>query len=324
MVGWLKRSSLAALAISVLFACSSQSPDIERQHPDDWRAEVSIVKYGSSSSEEDPIALRRVELISNHLSGVTGLPFRVYQTSDYNGNVQAISSGQTQMGSMGAGTYTNVHSQIGDMAVPILTRRDAYGQSGYYSTLIVRADSPYQSIEDLAGKTLAYVDFNSTSGYIYPRWKMREQGIDPDTHFADAAMAGKHTQAVLALLNGQFDATIVNAHGGTPEYGFATGTIKRLARRGLVDEDEFRVIWTAGPIPTSPYVVRADLPQELQDLIRGTIAALPYDAPEVQASMARLPGNHYAPVDRSFFQEIIDMRAREIEHHRERAINGQG
>lgn len=324
MSHWFRTGSLIASAGLILAACSGSDKVVERRHADDWRAEVPTIKYGSSASEEDPIALRRVEMIRNYLSEATGVPVRVYETSDYNGNIQAIASGQTHMGSMGAGTYVNVHSQIGELAAPILVRRDAYGESGYYSTMIVRADSPYQSIEDLRGKTLAYVDFNSTSGYIYPRWKMREEGIDPDAHFADAAMSGGHTQAALALLSGQFDATIVNAHGGTPEAGFATGTVQNLARRGLINEDEVRVIWTAGPIPNSPTVLRTDLPQEAQDLIRGALAAMPYDDPEAYKSLARLPGTNFRPVDRSFFEEIIVMRAREIENHRERAIRGEG
>lgn len=323
MSNGLRRAGLIVFAIVTLVACSNDKEAAERSHPDDWRAELPIIKFGSSASEEDPIALRRVELVSGFLSNATGVPVKVYQTSDYNGNVQAISSGQTQMGTMGAGTYANVYSQIGDLAEPILVRRDAFGQAGYYSTLIVRADSPYQSIEDLEGKTLAYVDFNSTSGYIFPRWRMRDEGINPETFFAAAAMAGKHTQAVLALLNGQFDATIVNASGGTPELGFASGTIKRLARRGLVEENEFRTIWYAGPIPTSPYVVRTDMPQEARDLVRGAIAAMPYDSPEAFLSMGRLPGTNYLPVDHSFFEEIIEMREKEIANHRQLAINGR-
>lgn len=315
---------LVWFALILVTACSGSSEPTERQHADDWRAEISSIKYGSTASEEDPIALRRIELAAEFLSQAAGVPVRVYQTSDYNGTVQALSAGQLQMASMGAGAYSNVDSQIGGLADPILAERNSYGQTGYYSTMIVRADSPYQSIEDLKGKTLAYVDFNSTSGYIYPRWKMDEQGINPDTFFGEAAMAGKSTQAVLALSNGQFDATIVNAHSGTPETGFSMGTIKRMARQGLIDEDEFRIVWTAGPIPRSPRVVRTDLPTEFQDLIRGALAAMPYDAPQAYAKMARLPGSHYRPVDRRFYEEIIEMRTKEIERHRRRAIGGEG
>ena len=42
------------------------------------------------------------------------------------------------------------------------------GTIGYYSVFYVRADSPYQTIDDLKGKNLGLVDPNSTSGYNVP------------------------------------------------------------------------------------------------------------------------------------------------------------
>ncbi|HMO42938.1 MAG TPA: PhnD/SsuA/transferrin family substrate-binding protein, partial [Phenylobacterium sp.] len=61
---------------------------------------------------------------------------------------------------------------------------------------------------------MGYTDFNSTSGYLFPRSVMRDQGVDPDTFFGKSSFAGGHTQAVMAPENGQFDATIMQAGGG--------------------------------------------------------------------------------------------------------------
>ena len=322
MVSFGARIGIAILVLATLAACSGSSKVAERQHADDWRAEVSTLKMGSRASEEDPIALRRVQLVQDYLSDATGIPMKVYETSDYNGTIQALSSGQIDIASMGAGSYANVEAQIGDKAEPILVRRDTLGQAGYYSTIVVKADTPFHSIKDLEGKTLAYVDFNSTSGYIYPRWAMRNEGIEPDSFFADAAMAGGHVQSMLALSNGQFDATVVAANSGNPEIGYSNGTLKRLARRGMIKEDEYRIIWHAGPIPNSPYVVRTELPSELRDLLKGALASMAYDSPEAHAGMARMPGDDYKPVNREFFEIIIDMRYEEIATHRQRAIGG--
>lgn len=322
MAGITVRAGLVAMLVAGLAACSGKATVPERKHADDWRAEISLLKMGSSASEDEPIALQRIQLVQEYLTDALGLPVKVYQTSDYNGNIQAISSGQIHIVAMGGGSYANVDAQIGDEAEAVLVRRDSMGLSGYYSTIVVKADSPYQKIEDLKGKTLAYVDFNSTSGYIYPRWAMRSEGIEPDSYFAEAAMAGGHIQSVMALSNGQFDATVVLANGGTPEIGFGNGTLKRLARRGIINEDDYRVIWHAGPVPNSPYVMRTDLPPELRDLIKGALAAMPYEAPEAHTGMARLPGNDYKAVNRDFFKDIIDMRLEEISSHRTRAIGG--
>lgn len=322
MVEIVSRVGCVALAMALLASCSNGSEVSERQHADDWRAELPRLEMGTTASEDEPIALLRVKARQDFLEEALGIPVKVYQVSDYNGVIQALSSGQIQIATMGGGSYANVDSQIGELAEPILVRRDSMGISGYYSTIVVKAESPYQKIEDLKGKSLAYVDFNSTSGYIYPRWAMRKAGIEPDDYFAGAAMAGGHLQSVMALSNGQFDATVVLANGGNPEIGFGSGTLKRLARRGIIDSADYRTIWHAGPVPNSPYVVRTDVPVELRDLIKGAMAAMPYEQPETFRDMARLPGTDYKAVDRSFYEDLFAMREEEIASHRARAIGG--
>ena len=67
---------------------------------------------------------------------------QISEATDYNGVIQALSSGQIDLGTMGGGSYANVDAQIGNRAAPILTVRQAEGVIGYYSALLVRADSP--------------------------------------------------------------------------------------------------------------------------------------------------------------------------------------
>ena len=66
----------------------------------------------------------------------------------------------------------------------------------------VLAKSPYQKIEDLKGKPMAFVDPNSTSGNNMPRFVLDHMGIDPETFFSKTVFAGSHENAVLALAQG--------------------------------------------------------------------------------------------------------------------------
>lgn len=309
---------LSLLGAASLSGCGSSRSETLDHDPGDWRSQVREIRAGVKGSEEDPAILRRWDALQRHLEDATGLPVKFYEASDYNGIIQALASGQIDLASMGAGSFANIHSQIGDLAVPLFTARDSYGNRGYYSTIVVRSDSEFQTIEDLEGKSLAFVDFNSTSGYIYPRWKMREEGINPDTYFGELAFAGGHSQAIMALANGQFDATVLAANGGSPEHGFSSGSLRRMARRGMIDASEFREIWYAGPMANSPYVVRADTPQAFRDLIAGAMISLAFEEPETFMDIGRTPGSYYSPVDVEFYREIIDMRNREIQQHRQR------
>ncbi len=266
--------------------------------------------------EADPAKTAGWDGFRQHMRDFTGLEPQISEASDYNGVIQALSTGQVDLATMGGGSYANVDSQVGAKAVPLLAVRQAEGTLGYYSVLMVRAASPYRTLADLKGKKIAFVDFNSTSGYMFPRRAMRQQGIDPDTFFGEAIMAGGATQAALALVNGRVDAAMILASAGTPETGFAAGTHLTLARKGMLKLSDLRTVWTAGPIPNSPYVIRTDRPQPFVDVMRGMLAILPYEKPKVWEDTTQTAGSTFAPVNRDFYAEIIDIRREEIQSRR--------
>lgn len=279
-------------------------------------AGMSEIRMAVRGSEDDPRMAKRWSAYRDYLEKASGVPVKLYESSDYNGTIQALSSGQVDIATIAGGGYANVDAQVGEKVAPILTVRQAEGDMGYYSALLVKSDSPYRSIQDLKGRSLGYVDFNSTSGYLFPRAKMREQGIDPETFFGKTSFAGGHTQAVMALENGQFDAAIINVGGGDPEHGFATGAHYTMARRGLVDIDDFRIIWVVGPIPNSAIVVRTDRPQAFIDLARGALAAMPYDDPQLWVDTGQADGGALTAVNRSHYADIIKLRAADIAQRR--------
>ena len=312
-------SFLALVGAMGLAGCGAGGDDVVVD-PNDWRSQVKVIRMGAKGSEEDPATLRRWKALEQLLVDTTGLSVKIYEASDYNGIIQALASGQIEFATMGAGSYANLYSQIGEIAMPMVTSRDTRGLRGYYSSIVVRAGSGFETIEDLEGKSLAFIDFNSTSGYIYPRFAMRAEGIDPDTFFGELGVAGGHSQGMLALANGQFDAVVLGVNGGSPETGFYSGSLRRMAKRGMVDLDDYREIWFAGPIANSPYVVRTDMPQALRDLLAGAFTSLAFDEPEIYSDIGRIPGSYLSPVDREFYQDIIDMQQLEIRQHRERFV----
>jgi phosphonate transport system substrate-binding protein len=296
----------------VLASCAKT----ESSEGDDWRAELKTVKMAVSGNNDDPQIVRRRDVYRTYLTEALGVPVRLYEAADFNGVIQAVSSGQVDIAAIAGGGYANVDAQVGDKVAPMLTLRQAEGETGYYSALVVRADSPVKSLADMRGRTLGYVDYNSTSGYLYPRAAMRRQGIDPDAFFGRTSFAGAHTQAVMALANGQFEATILQVSGGTPETGFTRGPLRTLSREGMIDIDDFRIVWTAGPIPSEAMITRTDRPQAMIDLARGALAALPYDRPELWPEIGQLEGSAYTAIDREHYREIIELRKAELAQRR--------
>ena len=280
---------------------------------------MSRLRIAVRGDEADPSKTAGWGGFRQHIRDFTGLDPQTSEASDYNGVIQALSTGQVDYATMGGGSYANVDAQIGTKAVPFLTVRQAEGSTGYYSVMMVRSTSPYRTLADLKGKKIAFVDFNSTSGYIFPRRAMRNQGIDPDHFFGESVMAGGATQAAMALVNGRVEAAVILASAGTPETGFAASTPITLARKGLMNVSDLRSVWTAGPIPNSPYVIRTDRPKAFVDVMRGTLAILPYEKPQVWEEISQTAGSTFAPVNRDFYKEIIDIRSDEISSRRGRS-----
>jgi phosphate/phosphite/phosphonate ABC transporter binding protein len=71
--------------------------------------------------------------------------------------------------------------------------------------IYVKANSPYKDIKDLKGKTIGFVDPNSTSGYNAPRFFLHKVGIDADAFFGKSIITGSHENGVIALDKGTVD-----------------------------------------------------------------------------------------------------------------------
>lgn len=99
--------------------------------------------------------------------------------------------------------YLHLKDEVRLLAVPLYRGRPAYR-----SYLIVRSDNTIvNSIADLAGKVFAYADPYSNTGYLSPRYALRELGRDPNTFFRKTFFTWSHRKVVEAVASGL-------AHGG--------------------------------------------------------------------------------------------------------------
>lgn len=301
-----------ALALSGCDAGPVSTDEQAATDPANWRQSEKDFKLAVSLPAEILDLSEDEEKFRAALEHRLEMSAKIQRVGGYDGLIQAMAANQVDMATFGAGAYASLYDLVGDQAVPLLTFRGHAGDMGYYSTIMVLKDSPYQTIDDLRGKRLAFVDYNSTSGYIYPRHAMREQGIDVETMFGEVGITGGHLQSVMALTSGQYDAVVTLLSGGTPETGFASGTTQMMADRGLIELTDYRYIWFAGPIPNSTFVMSAEKNQAFTDLVRGVMAALPYEAPEALASFGIRRNTTLTAVEPAFYESIIAMRAEEI------------
>jgi len=94
--------------------------------------------------------------------------------------------------------YLHLKQEVRLLAVPLYQ-----GRPHYRSYLIVRSDNTQtRSITDLAGGVFAYADPYSNTGYLAPRYEIRQAGHDPKTFFRKTFFTWSHRKVVEAVASG--------------------------------------------------------------------------------------------------------------------------
>ena len=190
---------------------------------------------------------------------------------------------------------------------------EADGSTGYIAAMYTRADSGITSIEQLEGKSLAYADPNSTSGYLVPRFELKRAGINDEEFFSRTGFGGGHEQAVVAVLQGQYDAGVTWASGqGEASEGYTRGNLRRMIDNGLLEMSDLNIIWESPVIPNGPVVVRKDIPQEVKDIVSDYLANQLETDPQCYYDVSFGEGQGWVAVDHSFFEGVVAMREEEL------------
>ncbi len=106
------------------------------------------------------------------------------------------------------------------VAVPIMSMKkgmfaDARGYEDipgkYYSYTIVHKDSPLKTWADLKGKTYAFSEMGSNSGYNLPRSKLVSIGAKDWKYFSKVVVSGSHEESIRLVASGVVDASSVDS-----------------------------------------------------------------------------------------------------------------
>ncbi len=276
-----------------------------------WRAQFRELRLGISSAENERDAIARQQPFQDYIQRILGVPLRVFRATDYAGVVEAMRSSQIEFARIGPANYALARRVMGDRVVPFARDRDNEGETGYYSVAFVKADSPYQKIEDLRGRSFAFADPNSTSGFAFPSYFLRKAGFDPSSFFGRTGFSGSHEQSVIAVLNGTFDG------GATFWSNEKRGNIQRMEEKGMIPSGSTRIIWRSPQIPNSPWVMRADLPADLRQDWANAVFAMPERDPAAFA-VAASGASGVAPAAHHDYLDVIAVVEENLQRRRQR------
>lgn len=188
----------------------------------------------------DPLA----ELLGEKL-GVTVEPFIA---TSYVGVVEALGTGRIDIAMLGAAAMPQAIDRYGAEPIVASVR---FGSSTYKSQFSVQCDSGIDSFEDLEGKSIAFVDPGSASGYQFPYVYLKKNyGIDASTDM-NAIFAGSHDAAMLSVYQGDVDVATTFNDARTTIEGDFPDVMEKVC-----------VLGYTGDIPNDGVVVRGEFSDE--------------------------------------------------------------
>jgi phosphonate transport system substrate-binding protein len=204
---------------------------------------------------EDPAVYESIfKPFTDYLSKCTSKKVVFYQVQSNAAEIEAMRSGRLHIGGFSTGPTAFAVNLAG--AVPFAIKGDGKEYQGYNLMMLVRANSPYQKLADLKGKKIAHTSPSSNSGHMAPLALFPAEGLKPDVDYKPL-FSGKHDQSILGVLKGDYDAAPV-----------AGDVYLRMARRGVIKESDFRVIYKSKKFPTSSFAYAHDLhPQLVEKLL---------------------------------------------------------
>lgn len=266
----------------------------------EWRDKYRTIKLGSVTVESQGATITRFKPFADYLERKLGVKVEVFTASDYAGIVQALSAGHIHLGRMGGAAYAAGYIDSNGGIEPMVMNVEPNGGKGYHSVLIVKADSAYKTVEDLKGKTLAWADPNSTSGFLVPNAALRDSGIDPQKFFGRTLFSGGHEQSVIGVLKGNFDSAFT-----WTSPGHQSGQFRIMMDRGMLNLDDIRIVWQspliANPLWATPKNIPADMKKDLLDLFLNIAA----DDMKMAEAAAQGKTSGFAPVTHETYKTFV-------------------
>jgi phosphate/phosphite/phosphonate ABC transporters, periplasmic binding protein len=218
-------------------------------------AETPATTTGESSPQQitigvipggNPENLREQSLeLAKALQSTLNIPVNVYISKNYAGLIEAMKTKKIDFAFFSSRTFVEAEKEA---HAKVLLKK-VWDQPFYYATIIVRPESKIKKLKDLKGKKIAFVDENSSSGYLYPELAIRKEGLT-DKDFSEVMFSGNHQASIEFIENRKVDAAAVFSDDDKGHKGawtkFGKGKVK------------YRMVWMSEPIPNDPFCVRQD------------------------------------------------------------------
>ena len=255
------KKSIACVLLSAMVAfgsfaagCGGNSQQVEKK--------TFTIAYAPNESTTDSTDARST--LAKDLGKVINMEVKEIQASDYTAIIEALRTGKADMAYMGALAVAMGSERAGVTPIVMKAPNGDKAQAVYHSVFVTQKDnSEINSIKDFKGKTIAFVDPDSTSGNLVPTSEIMK--AFPDLHltnekihtngefFEAVSFSGKHQAGLQAVIKGDVDIVPISDQIMASEF-----------KNGNADENAVKVIHSSAAIPAEAMVVSKTVNEDLK------------------------------------------------------------
>lgn len=255
------KKGIACVLLSAMVAFGSFAAGCGGNSQEDEKKTFTIA-YAPNESTTDSTDARST--LAKDLGKVINMEVKEIQASDYTAIIEALRTGKADMAYMGALAVAMGAERAGVTPIVMKAPNGDKAQAVYHSVFVTQKDnSEINSIKDFKGKTIAFVDPDSTSGNLVPTSEIMK--AFPDLHltnekihtngefFEAVSFSGKHQAGLQAVIKGDVDIVPISDQIMASEF-----------KNGNADENAVKVVHSSAAIPAEAMVVSKTVNEDLK------------------------------------------------------------
>jgi len=288
----LKHYATAGLVLGAVFSLNATA----MAAPASWCPEGGAVRFGVEPYEATAVLAPLYKEFGKLLGAKLGCEVKIQITTSYTTEIEAMRQGKLEAAELGPFGY-----ELAKKEVPGLTAVAQFGSSDgkpvtYWASIVTWKGSGIKTLKDLKGKSFAFADPASTSGFLMPSYGMKSVGLDSKKD-VKGVFAGTHTASFEALRNHKVQAGELNSD-----------TLALAKLKGWWKADDYITLWKSEPLPLDPIVIDPKIKDPLRKHLVDALQSLKLVPPMSQEAFKVMgDANRLVPATDATYSYVADV-----------------
>jgi phosphonate transport system substrate-binding protein len=301
---WFSILSITALILFLGTGCDREPPEspggqnppirldrLQQLPPSPDQPGPQTLRIGVGAILSQQGTAQSYQLLIDTLGRRMGKPSILVQRKTYQELNDLLARNMVDIGFICTGAYIE---ELHKNTMSLLVVPQINGITTYQSFVIVPAASGISRIDELRGKTFAFTDPLSNTGYHYPLTLLQSMGQQPETFFGRTIFTYSHDRSIAAVMDGIADGASVDSQ----VYEFA-------AKRNSAITNKTRIIKKSRDFGIPPVVVPTSVAPEKRELLKQILLSLHLDQEGTKA-LTELGIDRFVEPDSRLYDRHLD------------------